>query len=102
MEQEGLRTARNRPHGAGVQVVDTTRRRGYHLRIPSLPGQGMNASAQGEIPVGSGRGFYSVQFPDQSTGFFESSELKRIPPEEVPADWREGKAFKSPNQLDDP
>jgi len=40
-----------------------------------------------------GRPIYAVQFPDNCVGYFDESELEKIPPEEAATDWERGIGF---------
>ena len=45
------------------------------------------------------RQLYSIQFLGNSVGFFDRTEIERIPWEEIPVEWRDGKGFKTISEL---
>ncbi|MBA7706540.1 hypothetical protein ES703_115394 [subsurface metagenome] len=46
------------------------------------------------------RPLYAVQFPDNSVGFFERSELEKVPPEGAATDWERGVGFQDVADLE--
>ena len=45
------------------------------------------------------RPLYAVQFPDNCVGYFERSELEKLPPEDAATDWERGKGFQDIAEL---